>query len=768
MLDPEQSKRLRTEGRSEDVGGDRSESSAADLLAAVRRQFALVAVFALVGLAAGVTFLALYRPNFLATTTILIDTRKYPESPQSDFAARTVYDSSAAIDTQVEILKSQSLARSVVENLSLWQDPEFISNGRGPRAWISNALGLGASPAAMTPEESKMRAVGHFVRGLTVKRVADTYTLDVEFESAYADQAAKVANGTAKAFIEWQRNFRHAALASAGEWLEGRIKDLRRQSTIGHQSVAEFESKNNIFAASGSPSDEKRLSDLSTELETARVQATDADAKLNQLVRIASDHQLSDLEIISAVENVAADPSVAALRLHGIELKIRYDQLSKLLPPNHQALIDMRAQIQSAHATMLGELARVEDVLKNNRDTLREKIKVVQSQIDAAVRESHAAASAQSALKQLELNAQTYQNLYDSYLHRYAEALQADRSPAAEASIISPADPPPMRNYKKTLFISALFPALGLLCGGGIAFVRERIRRPFWTGREIESKLRISCTDVVPELKPRELKLAAQSFLRGVGSSQGGVRRVGLRDGNPIGYFAVAKPVSRFAESLRSIRVELKLNGFEDARRAVGVTSALPNEGKSSIALALAASAASTGVRTILVDCDLRNPALTKSWLGEARRAGLVDFLCDGAKLDEIIQVDEDTNLHFISSGMSHTRNRAGELMMSDALAALIVELKSKFELVIVDLPPMSPVNDVASTRNFIDGYLLVVNWGKTKVSSVNFALRKMPQVHESIVSVVLNKVDIKKLEKFGADIREHYSNKHAGRYITT
>jgi succinoglycan biosynthesis transport protein ExoP len=767
MLDPERSKNFMT-GEQGEAADEGLAFSVADFTAALRRQWLVFTVFLLLGVAGGGAFLILEKPNFSATTTILIDTRKYPESPQADIAARTTYDSSAAIDTQVEIMKSQTLARSVVDKRALWREPEFTASGGGLRSTVMRYLKLNSAAPNLTEEQLRGRAIGHFLKNLTVKRVADTFAIDISFESAYADQAANVANATAQAFIEWQRDLHREALTLAGEWLEERIKDLRQKSAVEQQSVAEYQAKHNVFDAGGSLADDKRLTELTNQIETARSQSTDAQAKLNQLnqVKVTGVSHSSDLEIISAIENAAADPSLATLRLRYLDLTNRYNHLLKLLPPTHQAVTDLRDQIQNAHSTLLDELARVRLMVKSRRDTAQEKVKDLQGQIVAVIKESRAAAAAQAALKQLEINAQTYQSLYDSFLHRYAEALQAERSPAAEAAVISPAEPPPIRNYKKALLMSAAIVAFGALIGALIAFVRERVSRPFWTARDVESKLRLPCTDVIPALDARDLKLAQATFLRGANSAQGEGWRQGLRNGDPVGYYALANPLSRFAESLRSVRIALKINRFEGERRAVGITSALPNEGKSSVALALAASAASAGVRTILVDCDFRNPAVTRAWFGKARHTGLVDIVRGDAVLSEVIQVDPDSGLHFVPTGSLHRHSHAGDMMANDSFAALIFDLKNQFDLVIIDLPPMSPITDVAISHNFVDGYLLVVEWGKTRAASVDFALRKMPQVHESVISVVLNKADINKIKKFGFYMNDYYSSKYADRYL--
>jgi len=770
MLDPERPQFGPSVAGAEGSSGSAQAGSYADIVAAVRRQWMILAVLFLVGLAGGGAYLSLVRPAFQSTATVLIDTRKYPETPQAQIAARTTYDSSAAIDTQVEILKSSGLINTVVDKLKLWNEPEFIAAGGGLREIVYKYLGFSRSSAKMSEVEARGRAAGYLLRHLNIKRVSDTFTIDVSFESTYADQAAKVANATAEAYIDWQRNLHHTAIASAGEWLEERIKDLKEKSSSGQRSVSEFRAQNNVFDdADGILTNEKHLTELSNQLDAARAQAEDAQWKLGQLTQLnpVRGKEFSDIEMFSALENISNEPSIVALRRQYIDTMSRYEQLSKVLPSGHEALTALRAQIQNYHTTLFSELARVRLMVKNNKESAQDKIKSVQAEISATINESRTVATAQSALKQLEVNAQTYQSLYDSFLRRYAEALEADRSPAAEASIISPAEPPPLRNYKKALLIFAAFPAIAIAIGAVIAFVRENVSRPFWTSREVESKLGTPCADVVPKLDAHDLKRVQSSygFQRDPSPSRNGPAWV--RNANPVSYFAIGAPMSHFAEGIRSIRAALKINGFEGAGRAVGFTSALPNEGKSSVALSVAAVAAKAGVKTILVDCDFRNPAQTMAWLHGESRPGLVDIIVNGAKLEDVVLVDEDTNLHFVPGGISCGRKFAGDMMTHENLVTLIRDLKNRYDLVIVDLSPMSPVIDVAFSSTFVDGYVLVIEWGRTRVNTVNFILRKMPHIHENIITAVLNKADLKSLKKFGFDMQDYYSKKYIGRYIT-
>ena len=259
---------------------------------------------AVVGLVVGAGVLYFVKPNFVAVATLLIDTRKYPENSPSAVVGSVSYDSNAAVDSQVQILKSRRLELAVVKNLQLADDPEFAGKGAGIRAMLLGPFfKRDAAPSESDRVES---AIAYFDKNLTVKRVQDTFAIDIGFESKYADRAAQIANATAQAFIDDQLETQHAALRQASAWLEERMRDLSEKSVAGQRSVAEYEAKNNILdLGGGRVAEEQRLSDLGGRLETARAQETDARVKLQQWDAIMASDPLS-----------SADPTLK-LSIHG-------------------------------------------------------------------------------------------------------------------------------------------------------------------------------------------------------------------------------------------------------------------------------------------------------------------------------------------------------------------------------------------------------------------------------------------------------------------
>ena len=206
--------------------------------------------------------------------------------------------------------------------------------------------------------------------------------------------------------------------------------------------------------------------------------------------------------------------------------------------------------------------------------------------------------------------------------------------------------------------------------------------------------------------------------------------------------FGVTRPSSPFAEGLRALR--LRLRGGESARetKVVLVTSALPSEGKSTVAINLAHAMAKNGVSTLLIDMDLRNSSISRVQAPKA--AGVFEVLSGRGDLKTLVRKDADTGLHLLPAGQVQDASRAAELMLQSGVGELIEACRERFEVVIVDAPPLLPVIDSRRLLDQVDAAILVVEWARTEPDSVLAALRAIGPNAGKIIGAVLNKVDLR------------------------
>ena len=216
---------------------------------------------------------------------------------------------------------------------------------------------------------------------------------------------------------------------------------------------------------------------------------------------------------------------------------------------------------------------------------------------------------------------------------------------------------------------------------------------------------------------------------------------------------------------MRSIKLAIDVNRVIKTNKIVGFTSSVPEEGKSTTSTAFAILAAQAKARVILVDCDLRNPSLTRQ-LAPRAEIGLLDVLSGNARLDDAICRDPATNLAFLPAVVKSRLANSSEILASDAMKKLFESLRGHFDYVVVDLSPLVPIVDVrAAALSFVDAYILIVEWGKTNIETVQRALHSARPVHDKVIGVVLNKVDFNSLGRFGGEAGSYYKSKLYARY---
>jgi len=212
-------------------------------------------------------------------------------------------------------------------------------------------------------------------------------------------------------------------------------------------------------------------------------------------------------------------------------------------------------------------------------------------------------------------------------------------------------------------------------------------------------------------------------------------------------------PACAYAEAIRSIKLNIDMNTQENAN-IIGVTSCLPSEGKSTLAVAMATLIAKGGSRVILVDCDVRHSSISRL-LAPNASTGFLDVVAGTADLADTVWTDAATQLEVLPVG-GHVAH-ATEFLASRAAKSLFDTLQVKYDYVIVDLAPLVASMDVRATSRFIDSYLLVIEWGSTKIDAVQYMLRNEPNVHENIVGVVLNKVDMAVMGRYDSYGANYY-----------
>ena len=294
------------------------------------------------------------------------------------------------------------------------------------------------------------------------------------------------------------------------------------------------------------------------------------------------------------------------------------------------------------------------------------------------------------------------------------------------------------------------------MLGVGFGALREIRDRGFRTKEQVQSVLGVECLALVPSLAaPASKKMRLPQHARPIAIGDQGLQT--MRPSSEILRSVLQSPSSPFAEAIRSIKLTLDLRSEEGAgKKVIGLTSSMPGEGKSSIAAAIAAGLAQSGKHVILVDGDARNPSLSRMLAPEAT-VGFLDAINGNVPFSKAVWTDPSTGMEFLPMLRNSASSNSAEMLLSAAAKSLFMTLQIKYDYVIVDLAPLIAGVEVRATSRLIDSYVLVVEWGGTKIDAVQYALRNAPDVQKNIAGVVLNKVDMNTID--------HYDGYAAGYY---
>ncbi len=610
------------------------------VLGFLRRQYSVILFATALAVTVSAIYLKVTPPTYTGQVKVLFGNPKAQFVQQQSVLAEAPIDL-AQLETQLQILKSNAIAVAVINQLKLADDPDFRSPRpflgsfwRGLRGWFAT------QPPVQNQQSDQQEApsdglVAEFEDRLSAIRIGYSNVIEISFNSSRPERAAEIANAVANAYITDQLNAKFDANRSATTWLQDRLRELGQQALTAERAVNVFKSQNNIVSSGGKPIDEQQVTDLNGRLVAARAQTSDASARLARLEAILRTNPANSSAIGSldaSGSEALNNPIIVSLRQQYLDLARRESDWSARYGRDHLAVVNLRTRMRDIRTSMLDEVRRLGETSRNDFELAKQRQLEIEKQLAQAVSQSRTTNSAELTMRELETSAKGYRSLYESFLQRYMGSVQQESFPISDARIISPASPPQGKSKPKSRLILALGILGGLALGGALAFLRDIMDRVFRTSAQVESTLQLPCLALVPLLKDTQQDKPVGRTARA--SSDSGQKAVSKRSG--VYWAATAMPLSRFAESIRSIKLAIDLNPTKTSNKIVGITSALPNEGKSTIAASLAQLIGHAGKKVIVVDCDLRNPSLSAN-LAPGANAGIVEVISGARTLEETI-----------------------------------------------------------------------------------------------------------------------------------
>jgi succinoglycan biosynthesis transport protein ExoP len=722
----------------EQAGG--AQAAPIDLIAmfgAVLRRWKLITAATLLAVIATYGALKVVPSLYKSTAELLIfdPQRQIDATVQKPISPFVEAVNNEAMNTEIEVIKSKSVALRVARELGLDKDPEFQPRSRlsALREW----LGLpqpdrsdGSPQTADDPDrvsaQSLDRAADRLLQNVKVERVLLSYILTISVTSQDPVKAQRLTATVSDDYLASERETRQEALQRVASWLKGRVDELQSQVLETESAIEKLKAESGITDTGLNNVSDQQVTELNSQLMNARGEVAQKRARLEQAHRVVEGN--GDVQ---SIPELAASVAIAHLLQQQADLGAREAELRGKLGERHGQVIAVHEQLAGIKKQINVE---ADHVLGNMQNAYDAAVRGEQS-LEASLQRRTAARGNSEVyikLQQLRRVADADRNLYANYLAQFNEVSQRRTLQEATARIIAPATLPDAPSFPRRKLFYALAGIFGL--GGSVllVFLMEYLQAGLKTGAEVEQSFGYPVVGVIPFVQHRKFRRITHDRLL---------------------HSMIDAPLSQFSEAVRAMRIGLHLSGSDRLAKVILITSPLPAEGKSTAAMLLAASSATSGHSTVLLDCDLRQQSISRVF--EKKQAGLSELLRGTAELRDVIDIDPITDTCVIPAG-SIVPNPA-DLLMSQRMYDLIAQLRNQYDYIVIDAAPLLAVVDALALATMADKILLIVEWSRTPRACVSEAFRVLRPEASRIAGIVLNKVDLKQLDGYGYRRSYHY-----------
>ena len=668
----------------------------------IRRKWAVIGTMAVI-ICLSLLFVSQLQQRFTATALIAIDSRDdqllgFQTSTQDSIAANSM------VDTDVEIAQSSTVLGGAAEQLNLVAWPEFAA--RPPLLdRLKSIVGLATvtvdpttqpkSFASLSDRErtALVSALSHVIN---ISRRGLTSIIAISATDRSAEGAAQIANAVGDAYLQEEIEARLTSAQQASAFLRERVDGLASDVTQLEAQIDSYVTSK--MSEIGSPAAKALMAQL-------QQVTNDRDSSGASLSQLQAGLQSGDFDRLSGMLD-SAQADLAAQRRSLVAELTATDQ--DRVAAAREKLASLDQEIQAAanqRATSLQSAL-------NDADS---RITDLHKQLDSALAATTLPSDFSAQFYQLQHELDARRSLYETFLSKLGQVEQQSDFQLPDSRVIAAATPPERPSFPPSGAIAVATFILALVGGVGFAFLRENFIGGINSVEQFES---IAGTRVLATV-PRRARTAS------VERPEAAV---------------LSEPLSSFSESIRRLRMGIE--GYAVNKRIrVFVTSPLPGDGKTTIALALARQTALSGRRTLLIDADMRHPSIHTA-IGESPERGLLDFLAEPAgQPDQLAIVKEsESGLDFIL-GPKASVVATDALLMSDRFADLMKFASENYDAIIIDTPPIGLVVDARIVAKFCDVCVFVVRSGVTNQHSVRAAMREVRTESDIPICGVLNEV---------------------------
>lgn len=642
------------------------------------------------------------------------------------------------MQTQFELLRSRTIAERVVRKLELNTLERFEPKPPPPKPWYKIDLsalkpaGFNPAPEAvwvMPAEEQQIQSLTSMVNGqVRVQQVGESNVVSLFYRADDPQLAARIANAYLEEYIDSFLDAKVESTLQATDWLNIRLGDLRETLKKSEDRLQAFRDQEKLVNLEGVTTDmsSQEIQNLNNTFSLSRQRRLELEATQNELQRM----QNASADELLTVPAVLNHEAVRRLKENETDAHRAVSELSLRYGPKHPKKLEAQSQLASASAALEAEVRNVVYGLQREYQLALSNEVSSKGQLDSTKLDLQDLNRKEFMLRELEREVETNSQLYNIFFTRIKETGDTGIFEAPPARIIdlSRGGVQVGPNIQRAVMIAF---SIAFMAACGLSVILDFINNTIKTPLDVEDKLRLPLLGTLPVMKTDS-------------------------DGKLIEYWS--NPKSEFAEAMRTIRTGVVLSGLDNPAKIIVVTSSIPGEGKSTIALNLA-SAFSQMESTLVIGADLRRPSLARKCNLPAKHPGLSNYVAGSATLEECIIKWNDSNLSVMPAGIIPSNPL--EMLSSQKFCDALELLKSRFNRIVIDSAPVAAVSDALMLASYADALIFVVKSDSTAATLAKKSIDQLEGASDVITGVVLNHFDPTKSTKYYTAYNYRYSESY-------
>ncbi len=634
------------------------------------------------------------------------------------------YYDQADLDTEVRILQSDLMALQVIRQLNLDKRPEFGGHSDQRQA------NLVADPL-QSDSKHISALLGSFRGNLHVTLIPSTRIMEIHYTSTDPQLAASVVNTLADTYIKQNFQTKFESTMQASDWLSKQLVDLQMKVETSQEKLVRYQKEHEILGT------DEKTNIITEKLDELNKEMTQAESDRMQKEALYRQTQSNDPVAVAAaiISDTTGSGSVATsglldrLRDQQAGLRIQVAELSTQFGPQYPKIEQLNNQLKEIDRQLLLETNKAVDHLKGQYLAALQREEMLRGSFEKQKQEANKLNESAIEYSILKRDLDSNRTLYEGLLEKLKEAgvtagLRSNNFRIIDAARVptSPSEP----NIPRNLLFALV---LGVISGVGLAFLLENMDNTVRTPEQATALSLLPALGMIP--------LGSKSGNHGPAG-----KRLALTTSKEVVELVTqVRPQSQMAESYRALRTSLLLSNLGAPPKVIMVTSARPQEGKTTTSINTAIVLAQKGVRVLLMDADLRRPSVHKT-MGMGPRSGLSNVLTGSATLQQTITTSTILPNLFIMPAGTPPPNPA-ELLASSNMRDLIVELREMYDHIVIDTPPTLSVTDAVVLSPRADATILVIRSGQTTKQALRRARDILMQVNAHVAGVLLNAVDL-------------------------